>query len=63
MTNIVNETLNNTNIFTNTNFEVVFVVSNTMDHNLRKKAVNTNKWEEWNVLFDIIIYMGQAGNI
>ena len=43
---IVSETPNNTNIFTNTNLELVFIISNTMDHNLRKKAINTNKYEK-----------------
>ena len=43
---IVSETPNNTNVFTNTNLELVFIISNTMDHNLRKKAINTNKYEK-----------------
>jgi len=36
MTNIVNETPKNKNIFTNTNLEVVFIISNTMYYNLMR---------------------------
>jgi hypothetical protein len=37
MANIVNETPNNVNIFTNTNLEEAFMISNIMDYNLQKR--------------------------
>jgi len=37
ITNTVNANPNSTKSFTNTNFEVTFIISNTMDYNLRQK--------------------------
>jgi len=36
--NTVNKTPNNTNMFTKTNLEVAFIITNPMDYNLRNKG-------------------------